>query len=297
MAIPIVSEIIAFIGHILSVMPKSVKYIIYLAILFAVLSVIPLFLHMTGIHCDSGKNIRTTSLFSIYDNYQISRLSKEDIYNITNYKARVNPNLLGIGDKITCAVLLRYDHTSFFTDYYAVCDRNDTISNNTDCVHALRIVNYKGLFNSDPKCYTCDDKRPVEFIAPNEGLHDQYCFSEAYPNNASECPDLDNCDIPYGYYFNNVTGYFVCSDLSVCGANGTNKLVFDVDVKLDTLGAKRMYGSSIGEDDYNNVIQFKCYGNSLDPQLTFMGVPIFDYRLWLLMTILGAMFFYYMYYR
>lgn len=296
MAIPIIDEILQFISNMFQVMPKSVKYILYLVFLFGLLSLIPFMLHMMGIHCDSQKNIRQTSPVDVYGNYEISKLSKKDLYNVSNFKPVVDAQFLVFGSTELCSHLIKFDHSGFWGDFYSLCDKNDTLANNTGCSYALRIGNKKGLFSSEPACYTCQDQRNVAFISTNSLLNDDYCFSNAYPNNESGCPDLELCDIPYGYYFNNQTGNFICNDNNICGANKTVS-IYDIDIELNKMGATRLYGNNQNEDDYNNVVKFKCYGKSLAPQLTIIGVPIFDYKLWLLITILGAMFFFYVKYR
>lgn len=296
MAIPILSEILSFFQNLIQVMPKSVKYIIYLVFLFMFLSLIPFMLHMFGVHCDSQKNIRQTDAFSFYDNFQVSILSKDDLYNISNYKPVISANLFFIGNTESCSNLIKLDHSSFWGDFYEICDRNDTIINNSACSYVLRIGNKKGIFGSEPDCFQCSDYKTVTFLSTSTMLNDKYCFSNAYPINKTGCPKIELCDVPTGYYFNNQTGNFVCLDNSICGGNNT-KMVYEIDVKLKELGAKRMYGNSDNQNDYKSVIRFKCYGNSLSPQLTVIGVPIFDYQIWLLLTILGAMFYFYVKYK
>jgi hypothetical protein len=256
--------------------------------LIGVLAFVPFFMHMMGYHCDSNKNVMKTSILSFADNFEISLISANDLYNISEYTAKRST------DYSDCAVLLKFSyHSTFFgNDYYDVCDENDIITDNPNCTFALKILNKGTLLNANrPRCMICADKRGVNFVGGINTNNGDYCFSEAYSNNKTFCPDLDFCDVPTGYKFSNTTGKFLCIDDSLCGGD-LSDIIYDVDVKLKNIGAKRLYGNTLSDKDYKAVVKLKC-DSDLNPQVAFYGIPIFDYKIWLFIFVLGFLIFFY----
>lgn len=280
-------------------MPKSVKYLFFLFFLIITVALVPFVVHMMGIHCNSGKQVQTTSILDFSDNYEISQMSRDDIYNATNYNAKQGFTFMGGDLKLKCAPLVKLDHTStLFGDFYALCDRNDTISENSNCDYALRVVRFNGIFSKKPKCYVCDDLRDVTFysLSPfdNDAINGKYCFSEAFPNNSTDCGKTDDCEMPYGYMFDNTTGNFKCFDDTLCGGNAS-KTIYSVDIKLKSMGAKDYYPPAQNENDYQNAISIIC-DNNLKPQISLYRIPVLDYKFWILLMVIGAMFFFYVKY-
>jgi hypothetical protein len=243
---------------------------------------------MIGLHCNSEKVMMKTSFFSFSDNYEISTFTSEDLYNTSNFK----PIVSAVINNEDCSFAVNL--TSYTgNDIYDPCFSY----NADDCVYILKILNFKGWFGKTPYCSICDDQRQVYFNALNPFSNNkyiyangQYCFSVAYANGADNCPRLEQCDIPTGYKFNNLTGNFECFLTSLCGGNST-EIMFDVDMKLNSMGAKPLY-SNIDSKDYKNAVGFRCDSN-LNPQISVFRIPIFDYRLWLFIYLLGFLIFFY----
>jgi hypothetical protein len=263
--------------------------------LVATVAFIPFVIHMMGIHCDSEKQVMKTSIFSFGDNYEVSTLTDADLYNTSNFKPVVSvDSFLGSLNTESCSKLVKFDHDSIFGSWYDYCGKNDTSINNSECHYALRISHFAGFFSSKPACVQCADIRDVTFIDTTTFNNGKYCFSDAISNNNSNCPKLDLCDIPYGYKFSNTTGNFVCVDNEICGG-GSSTLIYDVDIKLKSMGATRYYATVESDSSYKSAMKFKCDGN-LNPQPTLFQIPFLDYKLWVLLMVIGAMFFFYVKY-
>jgi riboflavin transporter FmnP len=280
----VLDSILQFFQSIFNTLPKSVKYLIALAIVLGFLFLIPLFTHLLGYHCDSEKNVRRVSIFNIDKNFQLSQLSREDVYNTSDFKPIVTANFI-LTNRYSCSKLIRFDHSSFAGDFYRSC----TDSNTTDCVWALSINNFKGWFSDKPKCLDCTDQRDISFITTTREFDGQYCFSDAYPNNQSDCPNLELCDIPYGYMFSNDTGKFYCIADNVCGMNRT-QVIYDVDILLNSVNAKKVYATTQGLS-YDKAMQIKC-DSDLQPQISIYGIPVFNPVIWVLLYAVAAMFFF-----
>lgn len=294
MAIPVISEVIGFIQGFFQILPKSLKYLLFLVFIIAALAVLPFIFHMMGVHCDSNKVVQKTSFFDFGGNFDLALMSDEDYYNSSNYIPATQFTIISGDLRLSCAPLIRFDHSSIFGDFYVTCDNNDTLYNNTDCFYALRIHRWKELFfPSTPKCFVCDNIVDVTFysLSPfdEDAVNGKYCFSDAYPNNASGCGDVENCEMPLGYKFNQATGKFICYDNSICGTNAT-EITYSIDVKLKSMGAEALYSES-DDEGYSNALRFQC-DNNLNPQLALYRIPLFDYKIWLGLMVLGALFFF-----
>ena len=283
MAIPIISDIIQFFQSIMQILPKSVKYLLALAMVLGFLFVIPFFTHLLGYHCDSQRNVMKTSIFDIGTNYDLSQLGADDLYNTSNYRPIVTFTI----NKETCTKLIRFNHSSFAGDFYQYCLSDDV--NDTNCHWALQINNFKGWFSTEPKCIQCTDQRNIVLQSTSRENDGQYCFSDAYPLNKTDCPKIDLCDIPYGFKFSNDTGNFYCNDYSICGANKT-KEIYDVDMLLRSAGAKKVYAPS-DSLKYDKAIRIKC-DKDLQPQIAVWGIEIFNPIVWVMLYAVAAMFFF-----
>lgn len=130
-------------------------------------------------------------------------------------------------------------------------------------------------------------------MSENEWL----CFGDAYRLDEDEmgwfqkmvCNPDSRCMPPLHFYYEYDTGTFDCIDLEYCSQNNSNYTTTAViDEELKSAGAELRYK---GETDksYKKAILFKC-SKDLKPQITLFGIPIFDYKIWLFLMIIGGMF-------
>jgi len=279
-AIPIISEIIGFIQGFFQVLPKSLRYIFFLFILIGFAAFIPLFLHIIGIHCDGTKNVMRTSEFDFGNNLKIA-FAGDELYNSSNYVPEYTVGFLNLPESCV-RKLINLNGT---TDY-KLCS-----SGQSGCFYALRATR-AFVWSSSPKCVKCVNFSYltivdiVNLVPTSDSTY--YCIGDAYTLNKTSC--TDTCDIPIGYMFDGTTGTFKCIETSICGGNNAT-VTYSVDALLEQANAKRLYSSVANDKDYKSAIKIKCDGN-LTPQLTVFGIPIFDYKLWLALIVLGALFFF-----
>lgn len=97
--------------------------------------------------------------------------------------------------------------------------------------------------------------------------------------------ELHGCAPPEGYFYNMSASMYQCSD-PAC----VNKTLTDYDTELYTIaGAAPFYSTSTKSYDFKKLIYLKCQrNNKVNIRLTFFGIDVFDYKLWLALFVLGA---------
>lgn len=100
---------------------------------------------------------------------------------------------------------------------------------------------------------------------------------------------VGSCSIPKGYVWNATTGTLLCEDDDICGDNATDAYT-DLNLKIDEAGGELLYqGNEEDEHSYMRVVGISC-DDDYDPQIAFFSIPIFDFRIWVLLYVLAAMF-------
>jgi len=248
-------------------------------------ALMPFLLHLLGFHCDSGKNIRSTSVFDFLSNIQLSYINPTEIYNESNYRAR---NSLPLLPDLDCVHYLYETHNDFY---------NKCTEPNASCFYG---VEYEPNFWSNkPRCIDCADYGERTLLGLGGSINVYLCKSNATRKIGLE----DNwwtswscgssCIPPTGYMFSNITGNFVCINNSICGGTViNNNYKYKIDIKLDEMGAERLYPTALSDKDYKSAVKLSC-SNDFKPQITVFKIPIFDYKIWLFMFVLGFLIFFY----
>jgi hypothetical protein len=275
-------------------MPKALKYIIFLVFVLGIFATIPFMLHMVGIHCDSQKHVVKSDWWNGGVNYEISQLGAKDVYNSSAYVPQGQNFFAASLD--TCVYYLKFKSSSILGDQnYMYCPSTNT----SGCVYALR-AKKSGLwfwrFDAQPSCLTCSNYSYINIVSESGSdsiipiSSDYYCFSDAYPNNKTGCTDA--CDIPLLYVWNSTSARAVCNSPLCTGTNTT--AIYTVDILLQQVDAQPFYSTN-NNKDYSKAVGIKC-DNNLNPQISAFGIPVFDYRIWILLMVLGAMFYWYVRY-
>jgi hypothetical protein len=121
----------------------------------------------------------------------------------------------------------------------------------------------------------------------------QYCVTTGYPlaeytsfTKKLIC-NTYGCKPPKGYVYNYTIDKFQCVE-DFC----VNETLNDYNQKIYKIeGAVPVYYDSYGNFSAQNVIYFKCKANNpTNIRLTFFGLDIFDYRIWLMFILIGMVF-------
>jgi len=284
MSIPVVSDIIdAFkwiVDFFMNKAPKPLKFILFLVMLLFFASLIPYFLQLTGIHCNTDKQVMKIGVFSLVKNYDILNTKDEVFTGETLQFEDVHPRT----DPNTCYFYMKEKEDLTYEE----CIVNQT--NTTGCNYYYKdALNFncaveKACFKAFFFC-TWYDVCKGDAIASEDGLSEWFVHHPEVPfEDELDLPSLE-CYIPRGYVWSYSLGYYSCYNDSICG-NGTQAYSI-IDEKLTQAGAEFYYQDG-NENSYKNFIQFKC-DSRLNPQLTIYGIPLFDYRVWLVGTLIFFM--------
>jgi len=276
MPIPILSDIIDGIKWIIdffvSHTPKSVKFIIFLLLILLFGSTINLFVQLSGIHCNEVKEPVKVTALNFLTNIDIIRTSNALISGQIVEFSEVHP------DK---------REESCFIHAYEDIDGKYTL-----CIEGNESIDCKYYYQNTINQFNCFTKTiHVNDVFEFFGLlSPEVCIDDAYENPDYEISSGDSllmieCNIPNGYFWSVVDGYYYCYDNSTCGNStiGTTMLK----EKLDDAGAEPLYKTK-NEDDIENLIQISC-NTEYKPKITFLKIDIFNYKIWVLLMVISVL--------
>jgi len=264
--------------------PRPVQILFFLLLLVAFVSIIPFFLHLVGFHCNSDGKIVRLSPLKVISNTELAFMGKGEIINSTSYL----PESI-VGNTVSC----RKPVCIVGGKYYWQSE--------TECSGQTIVYPYLSTGHSLTRCFDCSGDDNLTTIHGSFSNTETFylCLGDAYPRNLSNvgiftlyyqtlyCSE-DRCEPPIHYYYDYDTGLYVCKDLDVCGGNNT-VIISSVDDLLENAGGELYYPSSIDNKDYRSLVKLTCSDN-LSPQITFYGIPVFDYRIWLMLIVIYVMF-------
>lgn len=279
MGIPIISEIWDGIRWIIdffvSKVPAPIKFLIFLLFLLIFGSLISLFLHLSGVHCNSDKDVVKVSITDIGTNIAIMFEDSKRIFTESNLSiCDVHPDRCG--SEHDCYFFARELDNGLFVE----CNITNSSS---DC----------GYYLKDGQCHNCTEQEICFQESMNWifcGDWHSVCVDNAYPSDYSTAYDTfmgcgSACFVPEHYIWNFTSGQYECKDLDYCGVGATKEQTSIIDEKLLRAGAELIYPSGEAGRDYKGVVYLKCNAD-FNPRLTFFGIDLFDYKIWLFLVII-----------
>ena len=270
----ILDELTWVIDFFINKIPKPLQIIIFLIFILLFGVVLSYSLHIFGIHCaETNKGIKPVKndFVDIGTNFQILRIviAGEDL----NENFSVS-DLLGISgfETTSCSqYLIQSDEED--EDCFEFCDD----STDSDCEW------YYGFAD----CFNCIE---TEILYCDYGFKKDKCQGNVTNIDWSwyqtwfSCPI--ECKIPQGYYFDTVSGLFICNE-TYCLDNSTESdLGKRLNALLDGVGAELIYVKDI--DNIDQMVKFSC-DSEFNPTITFYSINIFDYRIWVFMFVIFFM--------
>lgn len=287
MGLPIVQEIFDGIRWIISEFldkaPKPLKFLIFMLFLTGLASLIPFFMHIIGFHCNTDLDVVKTSTFKFSSNIKLAFVGEDDVINSSSY----NPEpltIIGLAVE-SCKRTICFHNGDAYYAIESECDNETTLY-----PFALDSSDYGWV-----RCADCELGYFNEtFIRGTFGASEtkNLCFGDAYATDMNWlqeqlCDPEDRCLPPENYYYEYDTGTYDCDNLDVCGLNNS-VITSEVDTLLLNADGYKFYDDP-DPKNYKNMAMLKC-DTSLRPNLTFFGIPVFDYRLWLMIAIISTMF-------
>ena len=289
MGLPIIDDIFSgvrwIIDTFLNKAPRPIQIIIFLMMLLVFVSIIPFFTHLVGIHCTSDLQPVKTSPLSVSNNLRLAFMDRDDLINATV----LNPEELGaLGGFTDCA--------------YYICNDSGilTQADSTFCDNLTKFYIYKTTAFDWSRCTNCDG---TEFYTGgfrfNLDLDQQggyWCNGDIERKDRDDmnfyqkfsCDSESRCMPPINYYWEVDTGRYECNNLDECGVNLTEENITPlVDQILVDFDAELLYTDT--DLDFKKTVYIKCDGEA-SPHITVFGIPVFDYKIWLILYIIGGMF-------
>lgn len=279
MAIPILSDVFDgikwVIDFFINKVPTPLKFLIFLFLLLIAGSLIPVVIHLSGVHCNSGLHVVKTSPLKVVENVRIMFISRDDVYNSSAFVPTTN---------VPFANCVWNVCNNSGTYYYYLADECE---NETTEYKLQSAGDYFG-------CVYCN-KTSID-VRSADGYYDNLnyvCDGDAYKIPYDEmnwfqktfCDEQNDCMPPVHYYFDSTTGLYTCLDLEYCGVNSSNYTVnYLIDETLLESDAKLLY-PNVDSDDYRKALLIKC-NTEMKPELTFYGVNLFSYVFWVLIMII-----------
>jgi hypothetical protein len=301
MGFPIISEIFDGLRWIIDFFaqkaPRPVQIVFFLLLLLGAVSMIPFMLHLSGFHCNNNAEPVKTPFYKIITNVRIAFTDAEEDYNITSYTPPTMTFVLI--PHTACRLALCNVSGDLYYSSENECD-NETLfypytTNGAEV--------FGGFVRPDwSSCITCTGT--IKVLETELGERHTVCLGDAYAipeedmgfyQSLTCTPDEsfnqntipDRCVPPYNYYYEYDTGTYDCTNPSVCGANITQP-VRKIDELLESVDAKLLYQDG-NDESIDRIVGLQCDKN-LTPQIVVWKIPIFDYRLWILLIVIYVMF-------
>lgn len=258
----ILDEIVAVLNWIWDSVPRPVIYVFFISFIVLIGAVfMPIIFMLTGTFCIQGQEFSGSPL-KIWDNptnmFAVMHLGT----NSTNGTTPVSGNIVSDVSEVLnrdCSVKLLYngEWRYFYTD-------------NNDCV----------------ACNTTDDSDPLfgNMSSYNTGFG-TVCKDNAYNKdipwyNEIRCARwIQPCRPPENFYYDYSQNLYVCQDLTICGhytesQKASTELLSDGYTLVSRVNDTFPTGP-------------RCAANSNRPEMRVFGIPIFDYKVWLGLTLLA----------
>jgi len=254
--------------------PRPIQFLIFMLMLVVFTTLIPSFLHITGIHCNSDKEPMKLSPFNFFENIGYLYIDKDDLFNKSAYVPDKS-SVVSACVWAVCNVSGEYYYAGSGCVNSTIEYKLQSVGDYFGCVLCNKTDIYVNMVSGgyDHLTYICEgDAVKIPF-------EDMNWWQQTF------CSEDGDCMPPDHYYFDSTTGLYTCYDLDICGQNISNdSITYEVDQRLAQHGATPLY-KDIPEQDYRRFVEVRCDAD-LKPNLTFYGIPIFDYKIWLFITII-----------
>jgi hypothetical protein len=292
----ILGDIGSLMQNFFQTLPKPVKFIIFLAILLLIGVIIQYSLYIFGIYCDSANNpVKLSS--GIFANIGL-------INEIPDDMSLLDKEVVEIEE--TPATKILGKSVSLCSQYYS--DYRLRSSNGTE----TWFYNEGRYFYDGTYCTDCEAVRILPIIYTNanrssytpQASEKKYCLGDVQHKEnygglfgwmkKSICLSSSDviggaCNPPKNYFYSYQINTYLCANNNCTGI--TLGQIWDD--KLKNSGGVSLYpnGDNVTKS-YTSAVNIKC--EDLSPKIAVFGIPVFDYKLWFMILLIGVVLWVYM---
>lgn len=261
-------------------MPRPLKFLLFLLVLLVLGGLIQPSMQVFGVYCDSSDNPVSLGVTSIGTN--IGLLDEVPDPETINLEVIEPQSVQETVDECS----LCYD-----AGEVTVIDENGIRTNITET---------RCFYNYGDGCVNCNevvDLDPTQFTLT--GTLRNYCDGDAFRKPTEDLSTLGRvfcgasylgrCSPPEHYFYESALDKYVCEDETCEGL--TASIIWNE--KLSKAGGTLIYPE--GKDtrrNYESFVGVIC--EDLEPKLAVFGIPVFDYKLWVLLMLVIMIFWFYM---
>lgn len=279
-------------------LPKPIKFLFFLILLLILGAVIGWLLNGFGVYCDSADNpVRISNVFSSID--LMNEIPDTDLLNLEVIEPQETESYL------------RSSHCN-------LCYEAGEVIVIRELRNGSKIeqnISQRTCFYKDSGCVICEDVVELNPIDYNIfGNLRGYCMGKAtikpyedknlFQKALCGAKFYGLCQPPEHYFYDGVTEQYLCEDETCTGITAGDRW----DDKLRKAGAIMLYPKLTTEElarnpdktpvtkiDSDKLVQVSC--QYLQPTITIYGIPIFDYRYWLIIMIIIILIGFYIKYK
>lgn len=289
MGLPILDEIFQGIRWVIDFFmnkaPAPILIIIFLLFLLVFGSLLSFMFQLIGLHCNGDKKVVKVDTWDIATNLGLVWEDRKQVFTSHNVSiCEAYPQYCGAEHE--CYIYAMQLDNGYFVN----CNLTNSSS---DCRYYLREGNCQNC--SEQEICFQDDVRT--FIVPFCGQWNSVCMGNAYPIDDSTLNELGTqtgitgcgsaCRPPDHYLWNYTSGQYECNEPDYCGLNPTKSSRSSIDQKLIRAGATLLYPDRMS-NNIDRAIIIKC-NKDYNPTLTFFGVPVLDYRIWMILIVISIL--------
>jgi len=256
------------------ILPKPIKFLLYLLLLLLIGAFLQASLQVFGIYCDSANNpvhlgLNVFSNIGLMDEVPPPELIGKEVIDTANLQR-------GVAE---CTICFEAGEVTIIHEEFT------------------ELTTTRTCFYKDAGCVTCAetiDLDPTGFTLT--GNLKNYCLGDAFRKEQEDKSLLSKwlcgaeyfgrCEPPEHYYYDSAVDLYVCADETCAGI--TAGQIWDE--KLINKGATYLYpeGTTTGTS-YTKFIGVTC--QDIKPVVGIYGIPIFDYKLWIFLMLIFLLFF------
>jgi hypothetical protein len=265
--------------------PKPFKILFFLVLITLGALILTFTIRMLGYHCNSEAVPYHVSPLNLFGNWElltnvpdVARL-QENAYSAND----LPPSITGGNNLKKCSVaytngnytrtngqVIQFDTPMYFFDgqYCTACEK-------------VNVNHGQALLGGDLIDTLCLGN--VQYLP---------LINKTWTQKNIYCGDSGYCQPPIGYYWRASDNTYVCTDTTICG-NANMSVSKYWNRRIIEAGGTPLYPAGFVQGfDTESVFSIQCTSD-LKAQFTIWQIPIFDYKIWLVLTlILGLLSFY-----